>query len=148
MTAPDRLSRLRALLEETLADPIFTDPGHRIAMLASNAHSRAVQLLALRRRRQFAFGANADLLGDPAWDMLLDLFVNRGRRLVTVSSACLAARVPQTTALRWLKTIEGRGLVRRNAHPSDQRSSYVELTEQGVALMIGALDDGLIGCDD
>ena len=46
------------------------------------------------------------IFADPAWDMLLDLMeaeIEQPR--VAVSSLCIAAAVPATTALRWLKTL-------------------------------------------
>ena len=45
--------------------------------------------------------ADAQLLSDPAWDMLLDLYAARleGRR-VSVSSLCIAAAVPPTSISR------------------------------------------------
>ena len=53
------------------------------------------------------------LLGEPGWDMLLDLFIaeRRGRASV-VKSVCLASGVPYTTAWRWLRVLEREGLVR------------------------------------
>ncbi len=43
------------------------------------------------------------LFGEPAWDILLDLFASEAEHIdVSVSSACLAAGVPATTAHRYL----------------------------------------------
>jgi hypothetical protein len=43
------------------------------------------------------------LFADPAWDILLDLAAARiDGRMVAVSSLCIAAAVPATTALRWI----------------------------------------------
>ena len=46
---------------------------------------------------------------------------------VSVSSLCLAAMVPATTALRWLKSMEQQGLVIRRNDPHDGRRVFVEL---------------------
>lgn len=74
-----------------------------------------------------------DLFGEPAWDMLLDLFITAlQHRQISVSSACLASGVPSTTALRWLGQLERIGLVERNASPYDQRVVWVKLTNQGL----------------
>ena len=76
------------------------------------------------RDRYFA----GDLFGDPAWDMLLDLLQAEISQLrVPVSSLCIAAAVPATTALRWLKTMVSRGLFVRRADPHDGRRVFVEL---------------------
>ena len=72
---------------------------------------------------------DADLFGEPAYDMLLDLFMAaEDRKMVSVSSACVAARVPQTTALRWITLLEKRGLVERAPDTSDGRRHLVRLT--------------------
>ena len=88
----------------------------------------ARKLYQLRRRRAAYF--DAALFAEPAWDMLLDLFVAEieGRR-VQVLTACIGAAAPQTTALRWLRALEGRGLVRREYDSKDGRRIYVRLTE-------------------
>ena len=69
-----------------------------------------------------------DLFADPAWDMLLDLLQAEIAQLrVPVSSLCIAAAVPATTALRWLKTMVQEGLFVRRADPHDGRRVFVEL---------------------
>jgi len=76
------------------------------------------------RSRYFA----EDLFADPAWDMLLDLLQAEIAQLrVPVSSLCIAAAVPATTALRWLKTMTDQGLFLRRADPHDGRRVFVEL---------------------
>ena len=65
-------------------------------------------LLRSRRLRDELFGS--DLFADPAWDMLLDLIAARLEHAqVSVSSLCIAASVPPTTALRWLRQLTDRG---------------------------------------
>jgi DNA-binding MarR family transcriptional regulator len=46
---------------------------------------------------------------------------------VPVSSLCIAAAVPATTALRWLKTMVQEGIFVRRADPHDGRRVFVEL---------------------
>jgi DNA-binding MarR family transcriptional regulator len=68
------------------------------------------------------------LFADPAWDMLLDLLQAEIAQLrVPVSSLCIAAAVPATTALRWLKTLVQEGNFVRRADPHDGRRVFVEL---------------------
>lgn len=72
------------------------------------------------------------LLGEPAWDMLLDLFAAETRgHTVSVSSACLAAEAPMSTGLRWLQHLEVDGLVERVPDPADARRHFVRLTTHG-----------------
>ena len=72
-----------------------------------------------------------DLFADPAWDMLLDLLQAEISQLrVPVSSLCIAAAVPATTALRWLKSMTDRGIFVRRADPHDGRRVFVELSRE------------------
>lgn len=88
---------------------------------------------AIRSRRLRAQFFPSDLFADPAWDMLLDLFAARlEQRLVSVSSLCIAAAVPPTTALRWIGTMHDNGLFERKADPSDRRRAYIALSSKGV----------------
>jgi hypothetical protein len=72
-----------------------------------------------------------DLFADPAWDMLLDLLQAELSHLrVPVSSLCMGAAVPATTALRWIKSLVQRGVFIRRADPHDGRRVFVELAPE------------------
>lgn len=72
-----------------------------------------------------------DLFADPAWDMLLDLLQSEiSNHRVPVSSLCIAAAVPATTALRWLKSMVQAGFFVRREDPHDGRRVFVELAPQ------------------
>jgi len=95
-------------------------------------------LYRLRRRREAlmspAFGA--DLFADPAWDILLDLYVKNGRNEdVSVTQACSAAVVPVTTALRYITVLADRGLIERSKNPDDGRSYLLRLSADALHLM-------------
>jgi DNA-binding MarR family transcriptional regulator len=82
----------------------------------------------IRARRLRARFFSEELFADPAWDMLLDLLQAEIAQLrVPVSSLCIAAAVPATTALRWIKTMTEQGLFVRRADPHDGRRVFVEL---------------------
>jgi hypothetical protein len=72
---------------------------------------------------------DADLFADPARDILLDLFVagEEGRR-ISISSCCIAASVPPTTALRWIGMLKKRDLIRETVDPADGRRKWLSLT--------------------
>jgi hypothetical protein len=77
-----------------------------------------------------------DLFADPAWDMLLDLLQAEIAQLrVPVSSLCIAAAVPATTALRWLKSMTDQGIFVRRSDPHDGRRVFVELSRDASASM-------------
>lgn len=89
------------------------------------------------RRSRAAIFEDESLFGEPAWDLLLDLFIAaKERKRVPVTSACIGASVPTTTALRWLAVLEERGLVLREADPSDARRIFVRLSADAYARMV------------
>ncbi|MGF1550191.1 MAG: winged helix DNA-binding protein [Sphingomonadaceae bacterium] len=94
--------------------------------------SRIRAMIRARRLREQYF--TSGLFADPAWDMLLDLFAARlEKKRVAVSSLCIAAAVPPTTALRWIKTLTDHGLFRRVADPQDGRRVFIELSDDAAA---------------
>src|SRR4051812_17841824 len=71
---------------------------------------RARAIYTARRRREAMLGMAADFFHDPAWDIMLDLFIQgEDHQIVSVSSACVGACVAHTTALRCLKAMERKG---------------------------------------
>jgi hypothetical protein len=91
-------------------------------------------IIRVRRLRDHFF--KSDLFADPAWDMLLDLMAARvERQQVAVSSLCIAAAVPPTTALRWIKGLCDQGLFVRVADPEDGRRVFIELSNETAARM-------------
>lgn len=95
---------------------------------------RVRRLVRQRRTRERFFPA--DLFADPAWDMLLDLFAARlERQEVSVSSLCIAAAVPATTALRWIKTLTDAGLFLREADERDGRRIFIAMSDQAFSAM-------------
>jgi hypothetical protein len=86
---------------------------------------------ARRLRDQYFSG---ELFADPAWDMLLDLLLARlERRTVAVSSLCIAAAVPPTTALRWIKRLTEEGIFIRTADQRDGRRVFIDLSDEAAA---------------
>lgn len=92
------------------------------------------RLIRARRLRAQYFGS--ELFADPAWDMLLDLAAaHAARTRVAVSSLCIAAAVPPTTALRWIRTLTDAGLFVRTADPADGRRVFIELSDAAAVSM-------------
>jgi hypothetical protein len=89
-------------------------------------------IIRVRRLRDHYF--RSELFADPAWDMLLDLYAARlDRQRVAVSSLCIAAAVPATTALRWIKSLTDQRLFVRVADPQDGRRVFIELSDEAAA---------------
>ena len=90
----------------------------------------------IRARRLRSRYFSEDIFADPAWDMLLDLLqAEIAQHRVPVSSLCIAAAVPATTALRWIRTMTEAGLFRRRADPHDGRRIFVELSPSASTAM-------------
>ena len=96
------------------------------------------QMIRARRVREQYFGD--EIFADPAWDMLLDLTAARLEgQPVAVSSLCIAAAVPPTTALRWIKAMTEMGLFERVADPHDRRRIFIELSPRAMEAMMNCL---------
>ena len=94
------------------------------------------QVIANRQARARFF--DAELFGDPAWDMLLDLTAARGEGAeVSVTSLCIASGVPATTALRWLTQMVESGLFVRVPDPADKRRAFIALSDRSLTAMAG-----------
>lgn len=94
-----------------------------------------------RRQRDRVFGAKSTYFGEPAWDVLLDLFIARGEgRRISVSSACIAAATATSTGLRAIGMLVDGDLVARVPDPLDRRRTFLELSELGTEMVRSALD--------
>jgi hypothetical protein len=96
---------------------------------------RAVRQIIANRQARARFFDPA-LFGDPAWDMLLDLTAAHaeGAR-VSVTSLCIAAGVPATTALRWLTQMVESGIFVRVPDPADRRRAFIALSDRALGAM-------------
>lgn len=111
--------------------------GHQDLALAAYAEN----LYQERRRRARHFPQH--LFAEPAWDILLDLFVNGVRnRAISITSACIAGGIPATTGLRWLGLLEKEGLLVRENNGGDARVTWVRLSDNGMNAMRGYLAEG------
>lgn len=102
--------------------------------------SVAAKIMRANRMRGTYF--HQHLFADPAWNMLLDLFIQTTRLTrVSVTSLCIASDVPPTTALRWIAILEADGLISKEPLETDRRSSTVYLTKDGLRLIRKYLTD-------
>ena len=125
----DEVSRIAATLARLSTGPA---PGARpvepaVAVDAPEVSVETIRTIIRARRLRSRYFSD-ELFADPAWDMMLDLLQAEISKLrVPVSSLCIAAAVPATTALRWLKSMVQEGLFVRRADPHDGRRVFVEL---------------------
>lgn len=86
----------------------------------------AKRLLAQRRQREALLGR--ELAGEPAWTMLLNLFVayEQGRPL-EVMKLCAEAGAPPATALRWFSSFAAEGHIVWRSRTKDPYRARVSL---------------------
>ena len=78
---------------------------------------------------------------DPAWAMLLDLFIaHHGGRKLSISDVCVGAQSPLATCLRYISILSDAGLVTRENDPEDRRRVHVTLTEKAITVLVTLLD--------
>lgn len=125
---------LRTKLHEVLT-ALDSLPSAKRLPIARNCNltEREVQAILKARRRRARFFPD-DLFADPAWDILLELYAAElGQRRIAISSLCIGAAVPATTALRWIHTLEKKGLIARHNDPFDGRRVYASLSESALS---------------
>lgn len=72
------------------------------------------------------------MFGEPAWDLLLALFVNElDPEASTVSNLAMDAGIPITTALRWMDYLKEKRLIERQRSSRDRRVSTIILSRAG-----------------
>lgn len=128
----DEVSRIAATLARLSAGP-GSSPRALEPVPAAEVPPLSVETVrnVIRARRLRSRYFPEELFADPGWDMLLDLLQAEIAQLrVPVSSLCIAAAVPATTALRWLKTMVSQGIFIRRADPHDGRRVFVELAPE------------------
>lgn len=103
----------------------------RHASAQTNESTADIVRRVMERRRMRSTFLPPEFFGEPAWDMLLDLFVaDREAKRISISSACIASGVAATTALRWLSRLEALDMVERNSDANDRRRIFVRITPQ------------------
>ncbi len=97
---------------------------------------RAVEIYKARRERAKLFDSNGGLFGEPAWDILLDLYIAHERgQPICLTDATLGAGVPVSTAQRWVRQLLARGLLYRQDDARDARRIRVSLSEKTLEIM-------------
>lgn len=99
----------------------------------------ARRMLHIMRSGNEAFGAQ--LLSNPAWEILLDLFIHRseGKRM-TIMSLCITATAPAGTVLRYLNALTEAGFVVRTPADHDRPSPTIDLSDNAFAGLKSILD--------
>lgn len=131
----DALIDLRQHLDELVEVEIERlQAGVRRAPTGKKLRKLASNIYAQRRLRDRIIGER--LFGEPAWDMLLALYIFPARgEMLTVSSLSYAAEVPQATGIRWQKILTDQRLIERGPDGVDARKKFLRLTPAGRTMM-------------
>jgi DNA-binding MarR family transcriptional regulator len=97
----------------------------------ADAEKAVLQIILARRMRASVLAP--ELFSEPAWDLLLILFLARLRRQrMTMRQLARGTGISETMAGRWLDVLDGQGLIRRRpAAQSRERRGFVELSPDG-----------------
>ncbi|RZI59470.1 MAG: MarR family transcriptional regulator [Pseudomonas sp.] len=98
----------------------------------------ALAWMAARKARDRVFAS--PLFHNPAWDILLELYVHRTSSETCVFQVCAGSSSPPTTVLRWIGVLESEGLIERCRDQKDRRRSLLKLSALGLSKMEEALD--------
>jgi len=140
VTLTEKDVRDAARLFRLLADPTilenglgFFDSTDKSEAESPDRHSlisRARIVLNSRRVRTRFF--HRDLFGEPAWEILLALYITeQSASRLTTSRLAEWIEAPLSTVVRWIRTLEEESLVGRVDHPTDRRIVFIRLLEKG-----------------
>lgn len=119
----------RAAATEPKREPAVA-PGEKDSDLL---RQRAVTILDNRRKRSAIFGRQ--MFAEPAWEMILVLYIDdRGRRH-TQSSLAEVSGGSRSTGMRWIDYLLNEDLIIRDDHPTDKRRHIVQLSAKGRELV-------------
>ena len=138
---------------EMAADWISTHPealgaDHRVSVVPSTAQTelasasgppspalleRAESIQRVRRAREKLLGRA--VIGEPAFDLLLCLYLQSGQKGSSVTSLARPAGIAYSSAMRWIRYLADKGLVERADSTSDRRAICVQLTPSGRAVL-------------
>lgn len=148
MSSPEELRRLaEELLLIADRDSGFQERPHRQTgndpgILADPDFLLQLANAIYRTRQIRARHVPIDFLGEPAWDILLDLFIaKRNGKRESITSACIASQVAPTTALRWIGLLVADGWTVRERDETDQRRSLLRLSNKGETAVTHFLTD-------
>lgn len=126
----NEVSRIAGTLARLSTEPTLANQGTQPGTTVPEVSADKVMTVIRARRLRTRYFPD-ELFADPAWDMMLELFrAELAQQRVAVSSLCLAAAVPATTALRWINTLVQKGMLNRRADPRDGRRVFVELAPE------------------
>ena len=102
--------------------------------------ARAREQLAVRKARRRYFPA--DLFHEPAWEMLVALFIiYQTDHSMNVKALVSCSDAPATTSQRWIDHLHKSGLIDRVTDTVDRRRIDISLSDRGYDAMVRYLKD-------
>ena len=102
-------------------------PGGGLETNGDIACDRARRTIRRRMLRRQLIGS-PELFGEPAWEILLDVFVHEcERKPLAITSTCATAGIPMSSGLRLIQRLCEAGLLRRFPDPFDGRRCFLRL---------------------
>lgn len=124
----DQLSRVKAKISNIIDEEFHPSrPAPKLSTDDAVLKTLAKRIHQSRQKRNRLLPA--ELMGEPAWDILLDLFAASNH--VSVKHIALTSGVPVTTALRWLALLESHDLLSKEVSACDARRANISLTDYG-----------------
>jgi len=112
--------------------PLAINPTSRIEA-ALTAAVKAKEQRNVRPR----FLGGEDLFGEPAWDILLDLFIRQTRdEKISVPKVSIGDQAPAKTTLRWFLVLEENGLIAQEQDPDNTNQVLLRFTPTGYEAML------------
>lgn len=117
----------RAAVMPTLRSRPGGEPGEELSDV-STALENAMRTARRRMLRRQLIGS-PELFGEPAWDMLIDLFIHQCQDTeVSTSALGIGSGMPSSTGLRLVQKLCEANLIEKFADPCDARRQFVRLT--------------------
>lgn len=136
--APGKLSDVMGKLQEAYRE---LERLHHAEPGADTVTTSQDELLKTARSLLFIWGSrnsfiDGTLITDPVWLILLNLKISELEHSKTqISRVCDNSGAPATTALRWMKVLESKSILKIEPDSTDARRKLVFLTESGSELM-------------
>jgi len=94
---------------------------------------RAKSILRVRRAREQLFCRA--MFGEPAFELLLCLYVQSGQKGISLTSLTKPTGIPYSSAIRWIRYLADKGFVECAESKMDRRATTIQLTPSGRAVM-------------
>ena len=86
----------------------------------------------------------AAIFGEPAWNILLALYLASSRADRTVGRLGESSKVPLSTAIRWLDYLEAEGLVMLDSSAHEPQQREVHLTDKAYHALRSFLNESIL----